>query len=337
MNAGIFDIYLPVAGIHFNVLVLLAIGFSVGILGGFFGVGGAWVVTPALNIFGFNMAYAIGTDLAHIFGKSIVATRKHGKMGNVDVKLGLYSIVGSVIGVEIGARTVMWLTGMGMAGPVIRYAYIIMLFGLGFYMLYDYLTKDRRTAKKAVLKEGGIDSSHKKKWNIPPMITFPASGIRVSFWAVMLVFLVTGWLSGFLGVGGGFIRMPALIYLLNVPTVMAVGTDLFSVVFTGAYGCLTYAIKGRVEIIAALIMLCGAAVGAQIGVTAIKYIHGYGVRLLFAIMIILAGVSVVFKQFNYTHIAAYSVMGSALSMCLVIMILMVRGFRKERAGAGQKK
>ena len=84
----IFDIYLPIAGMHFNVLILIGIGFSVGVLGGFFGVGGAWVVTPALNIFGFPMAYAIGTDLAHIFGKSIVATAKHRKMGNVDMKLG---------------------------------------------------------------------------------------------------------------------------------------------------------------------------------------------------------------------------------------------------------
>ena len=85
-----FDIYLPIAEMQFNALILVAIGFSVGVLGGFFGVGGAWVVTPALNIFGFPMAYAIGTDLAHIFGKSIVATAKHRKMGNVDMKLGLH-------------------------------------------------------------------------------------------------------------------------------------------------------------------------------------------------------------------------------------------------------
>ena len=103
---GIFDIYLPIAGMHFNALILIAIGFSVGVLGGFFGVGGAWVVTPALNAFGFPMSYAIGTDLAHIFGKSIVATAKHRKMGNVDMKLGLISIVGSVIGTYAGPQAV---------------------------------------------------------------------------------------------------------------------------------------------------------------------------------------------------------------------------------------
>jgi uncharacterized membrane protein YfcA len=328
-----FDVYLPIAGLHFNVLVLLAIGFSVGVLGGFFGVGGAWVVTPALNIFGFPMAYAIGTDLAHIFGKSIVATKKHGRMGNVDVKLGLISIVGSVVGVEAGARTVMWLTEKGMAGAVVRYSYMVLLFSLGIYMLYDYFTKDRRLARKAALEQAVASGPPRRRRfrDLPPMIHFPVSGVTVSLWLILAVFLFTGWLSGFLGVGGGFIRMPALIYLVGCPTAIAIGTDLFSIVFTGAFGCFTYALKGRVEIMAALIMLIGASVGAQIGVTAVRYIHGYGIRLLFAVMIILAGVSVTLKQMEHTTAAAYMVLGSALMICLVIIIRLGRGFLKERA------
>ncbi len=328
-----FDIYLPIAGIEFSVLILLAIGFSVGVLGGFFGVGGAWVVTPALNIFGFNMAFAIGTDLAHIFGKSIVATKKHGKMGNVDMKMGLISIVGSVVGVEIGAQNVMWLTAQGLAGPVVRYSYMALLFGLGFFMLYDYLTHEKRRARKAAQEVSGVPAEAPKRsiWKIPPMIHFPVSGVTISLWTILAVFFLTGWLSGFLGVGGGFIRMPALIYLIGCPTAIAVGTDLFSVVFAGAYGCFTYALKGRVEIVAALIMLVGAAVGAQIGVTAVKYIHGYGIRLLFAIMILLAGTSVALKQFGAEGIAGYVVMGAALAMCAVITVQMIRGFAREKA------
>ncbi|MBI5498809.1 MAG: sulfite exporter TauE/SafE family protein [Deltaproteobacteria bacterium] len=330
-----FDIYLPIAGVEFNLLILLCIGLTVGVLGGFFGVGGAWVVTPALNIFGFPMAYAIGTDLAHIFGKSIVATKKHGKMGNVDVKMGLISIVGSVIGVEIGAQIVMWLTAKGLAGPVVRYSYMALLFGLGLFMLWDYFTKDKRAAAKAAKDAAaGIVPGQKPKksgWNLPPMIHFPVSGVTISLWTVVLVFLLTGLLSGFLGVGGGFIRMPALIYLIGCPTAVAVGTDLFSVVFSGAYGCFTYAVKGRVEIIAALLMLIGASIGAQIGVTAVKYIHGYGIRLLFAIMVILAGSSVALKQFHATTAAAYLVMISAVSMCVIIVIQMSRGFSREKA------
>lgn len=327
-----FNIYLPIAEIQFNALLLLSIGFCVGVLGGFFGVGGAWIVTPALNIFGFNMAYAIGTDLAHIFGKSIVATKKHGKMGNVDVKLGLLSIVGSVIGVEVGAQNVMWLTKIGLAGPVVRWVYMFLLFGLGTYMIYEYSTREQRAAKKRA-KEAvhGKSLAGLQHWNLPPMIKFPASGIVMSFWVVTAVFFFTGWLSGFLGVGGGFIRMPALIYLIGCPTAIAVGTDLFSVVFTGAYGCMTYAVKGRVEIMAAIVMLCGASIGAQIGVTAVKYIHGYGIRLIFAIMILLAGSSVALKQFGANTAAGIVVMVSALSICGVIIVKMWAGFKKEQA------
>jgi uncharacterized protein len=334
----ILHVYLPIAGMQFNVLLLLALGFAVGVLGGFFGVGGAWVVTPALNIFGFPMAYAIGTDLAHIFGKSIVATKKHGKMGNVDYKMGLYSIVGSVIGVEIGSRVVMALThkGESVVGPVVRYSYMVMLFGLGLYMLWDYATKDKRAAANAAKLASAMpgQAPARKGWNLPPMIHFPASGVTISLWTVMGVFFFTGFLSGFLGVGGGFIRMPALIYLIGCPTAIAVGTDLFSVVFTGAYGCFTYAMKGRVEILAAVIMLVGASVGAQIGVTAVKYIHGYGIRLLFAIMILLAGSSVALKQFKMTGPAAWVVMASALAMCVVIIIQMARGIAQEKAAKG---
>ena len=330
-----FNVYLPIAELHFNLLILIAIGFSVGVLGGFFGVGGAWVVTPALNIFGFPMAYAIGTDLAHIFGKSIVATAKHRKMGNVDVKLGLISIVGSVIGLEIGAQNVMWLTRIGLAGPVVRYTYMFLLFGLGIYMLYDYATKDKRAAaqaaKAAAATRAGITPEPRKGWNLPPMMHFPTSGITISFWTVTGVFLFTGWLSGFLGVGGGFIRMPALIYLIGCPTAVAVGTDLFSVLFAGAYGCFTYGVKGAVDVTAAVFMLIGASIGAQIGVTAVKYIRGYGIRLLFAIMIILAGISVVLKQLELTTTAAWVLMSAALGMCVVITAGLWKGFKKEQA------
>jgi uncharacterized membrane protein YfcA len=330
MDTGLFDIYLPIAGLHFNLLVLLAIGFSVGVLGGFFGVGGAWVVTPALNIFGFPMAYAIGTDLAHIFGKSIVATKKHGRMGNVDVRMGLISIVGSVVGVEAGAQVIMLLGQYRLDEDVVRYAYMVLLFGLGAYMIYDYATQDRRRKQSAA--HAALPVAPHKSWlrDLPPMITFPVSGVRVSLWTVLGVFFLTGLLSGFLGVGGGFIRMPALIYLIGCPTAVAIGTDLFSVVFTGAYGCFTYGLKGRVEIIAALWMLVGASVGAQLGVTAVKYVHGYGIRLLFAIMILLAGGSVALKQGGLVTAAAYVVLISALAICAAIIIRLGRGFLKER-------
>ncbi|MEJ2617697.1 MAG: sulfite exporter TauE/SafE family protein [Ignavibacteriaceae bacterium] len=134
----IFNIYLPVAGIEFNVLLLIVIGFCVGILGGFFGVGGGWIVTPALNIFGFHMAFAIGTDLSNIFGQSIGAVKKHQKMGNIDWKLGLISIITSIIGLEIGSEVIIALEKAGDVGIIVRWCYMLLLSSLGIYMLYDF-------------------------------------------------------------------------------------------------------------------------------------------------------------------------------------------------------
>ncbi len=345
----IFEIYLPVAGIEFNVLLLILIGFCVGVLGGFFGVGGGWIVTPALNIFGFHMSYAIGTDLANIFGQSIGATKKHHKMGNIDWKLGFISIIASIVGLEIGSQVILILEKTGSAGSIVRWCYLFMMFGLSSFMLYDYFVVHKRELKQLSLDDSQTDSYKTRSTrsriaeklhsiNLPPMISFPASDIKsVSLWIVLLVFLVTGFLSGFLGVGGGFIRMPALVYLIGVPTVIAVGTDLMSVLFAGAYGCFTYALKGRVEFIAAFFMLIGASIGAQIGATAVRYIKGYGIRLMFAIMIFCAGCSVVLEQIYkmsnihiYQTAAGLALMGTAVFMTLLIITKLIIEARKEK-------
>jgi uncharacterized membrane protein YfcA len=342
---NIFNIYLPVAGIEFNVLLLLLIGFCVGVMGGFFGVGGGWMITPALNIFGFHMAFAIGTPLASIFGQSLGAVKKHQRMGNVDWKLGFISITTSVIGLEIGSRTILTLEKAGDVGSVVRWSYILLLSGLGVYMLYDYFVIHPRQLKafETGKTQGNYVSRSKiserlHRINFPPMISFPASDIDgVSLWIILLIFLITGFLSGFMGVGGGFIIIPVLVYLIGLPTTIAVGTSLVTVLFTAAYGCFTYGLKGRVELLAAFIMLIGASIGAQIGATAVKYIKGYGIRLLFAIMIVLASFSVATEQIYkitmkplFQSFAGIVLMGSALIITIIIIGKLTIESKKER-------
>jgi len=337
------NVYLPVADIEFSILLLLAIGFCVGVLGGFFGVGGAWIVTPALNIFGFNMAFAIGTDLAHIFGKSVVATSKHARMGNVDWKLGTITALAAMAGLEGGAQVVTWLEQLGRLGPVVRSLYMAMLFGFGGYMLYDYMTfiRPQRPAVDPLTAPHRVGLADRlRRWHLPPMISLPVSGIeRISLWLIVGVALLTGFLSGLLGVGGGFILVPALIYLIGCPTAVAVGTSLLCVCFTGGFGCFTFSLKGRTELVAAMIMLCGAAIGAQVGVSAVRFVRGYGIRLLFAIMIILAGVSVALKQGEKAlnlpvlgTLAGFLVMGAAGGMTLLIGYRLIAGARNEKSG-----
>jgi uncharacterized membrane protein YfcA len=330
-----FTIYLPIAGMHFNVLLLLLIGFTVGVCGGFFGIGGAWIVTPALNIFGFPMPYAIGTDMAHMGGKSIVSTIRHGKFGNVDLRLGFSMIIGTTTGTELGARLVMALERAGLAESVIRKAYIVFLAFIGCYVFYDYISHTRKTkkSKAASAQHEKTIASRLQRIKIPPMIHFPASGITCSLWLPVLVGFVTGIVASILGVGGGFIRMPALIYLVGCPTVVAVGTDLFEVMITGAYGGFTYAIKGRVELLAAIWMLVGAAVGAQLGTVAVKYVRGYSIRLLFAITIFVACTSVILKQLQLQLASSIAILTAAVVISGVIISWLVKGIVGERSAA----
>lgn len=345
---NIFNIYLPVAGIEFNVMLLILIGFCVGVLGGFFGVGGGWMITPALNIFNFHMDFAIGTGFSTIFGQSIGAVKKHQKMGNIDWKLGLISIITSVIGLEIGSDVIISLEKAGEVGIIVRWCYMFLLTALGAYMFYDYFVLQQKQIKinEKENKSGPVtelNSTRTKfaerlhKFNLPPMISFPVSGIEgVSIWVIFLIFLITGFLSGFLGVGGGFIIVPVLVYIVGLPTTIAVGTSLITVLFSGAYGCFTYALKGRVELLAAFIMLIGASIGAQVGSTAVKYIKGYGIRLLFAITIIFAALSVGTEQFYkltmlqyFQMMAAIVLLGTTSSMSLVIILRLVTESKKE--------
>ena len=332
----LFEIYLPIAGIDFNVLLLLLIGTTVGVCGGFFGIGGAWIVTPALNIFGFPMPYAIGTDLAHMGGKSIVSTMRHSKFGNVDVRLAVSMIIGTTIGMELGAKLVMHLERIGLAESVIRKIYVVFLALIGSYVLYDYIKHVNRQKRQlqtgTVVAHSGTSIAQKlHRLKIPPVIHFKTSNVKCSLWLPVMVGFVTGVVASVLGVGGGFIRMPALIYLVGCPTLVAVGTDLFEVMITGAYGAFTYGSKGRVDLLAAMWMLVGAAVGAQLGTIAVKYVRGYSIRLLFAATIFIACVSVLLKQLELQTPSSILILTAGVGISLVIVSLLIKGVIKERS------
>lgn len=300
--------FMPISGETIEVLPLIMIGFFVGVIGGFFGIGGAFMITPALNIFGFPMVYAVGTDMAHVIGKSLVSTFRHWKFGHVDVVLSVIMIVGIMAGVEAGARTVMWLTGLGIADPVIRYIYIFILLLLAAYMLWQYYDAGRLSmAEHREVKDvvGNRLTRFLQSLNLPPVIELKKSRIRISLWIILLVGLVTGFMAGLLGVGGGFIRVPALMYVIGLPMKLAVGTDLFGVIVSSTYGSFTYALKGVVELYGAMIMLVGAAAGAQFGAIATRYVFGIKMRLYFAICVFGSALGVVAKQISYFKGQAY--------------------------------
>lgn len=325
-------LYMPIAGIKIFWPGLVLIGFSVGTIGGFFGMGGAWMVTPGLNILGFPMAFAIGTDMAHIAGKSMISTMRHSKFGNVDYKLGFCMLLGTVIGIECGAQLIMYLERLGNVGSIVRWTYVIFLFLIATLVFYDYFKamQHRKTGDVGEHGAKGITwyvTLH--KINIPPMVHFKTAGFRCSVWIPISISFVTGALAGFLGIGGGLLRMPALVYLIGCPTHIAVGTDLFEVMLSGLYGAFTYSLKGRIEIVAVFVMLTGAAIGAQIGTVATKYSHGYGIRVAFGAAVVCCMFSVILKEFKFNLTASIIILGTIAVLCLYIIKIMFQGAINE--------
>jgi hypothetical protein len=285
----------PISHTHIDPVWLVLTGFVVGLFGGFFGVGGSFLAGPALFGFGVPMNFVVGTDLAHIVGKSIVAARKHGTLGNIDMKLAGFMVIGTVVGVEGGAQMIQWLKKTAHIDIVVGVSFICILLGISGFMAWEcWETILMQRAKKKSGEEerpssaGGDVSAFRgiakviQKSSLPPYISLPVSGIkRISIWSIIIVSLVGGFFSGFLGGGAGYIRMPAMVYLLGIPTHVAIGTDLFEIIISAGYGTVTHALKGNVDILLALIMHTGAAIGAQIGATMTQYFTGVRIRIAF--------------------------------------------------------
>ena len=290
----------PIAGVIISPVFLAGIGFLVGILGGFFGVGGGFIAGPMMFLAGVPMNFVVGTDLAHMTGKSIVAARRHRILGNVDVRLGVLMIIGTVIGVEAGAQLVELLERMGKADQIIGWAYVVILLIIAAFTATESLRAIRMIHTDNISAEEAVGftglTRRVRLLRIKPMISLPASGIQsISLWVILLAGFISGVLAGFLGVGGGFIRMPLMVYVLGVPTHVAIGTDLFEIVFSAGYGTITHAIKGNVDILIALIMQTGAAIGAQIGAISTRHFAGPRIRLMFSILPLVGALLVIWR------------------------------------------
>jgi uncharacterized membrane protein YfcA len=228
-----WQMLMPVSGAEIFWPGLVLLGVGVGLISGFFGMGGGWMVTPGLNILGFPMAFAIGTGVTQMAGPSLVSTVRHSRFGNVDYKLGLIMVAGTISGFEPGARLVMWLEKRGQAEMYVQYGYLVLLTLIAWLVFTDIARMNKKgreslaMGRKAEEVTAGIEW-HKTlhKITIPPVVTFPKAGIRCSVWLPVIVSFTTGLMAGIMGIGGGLIRMPALIYLVGCPTHVAVGTDL---------------------------------------------------------------------------------------------------------------
>jgi uncharacterized membrane protein YfcA len=282
--------FFPISGVHINPFLLGILGFVIGILGGFFGVGGSFLSGPSLFSLGMPYNFVVGTDLIHIVGKSIVAARQHRILGNIDLKLATVMVIGTLVGSETGVDAIEALKKSGEVNLVVGVCAIVVFTGIsifGAWESWQALRKSGRTIDPDSKKKDVLAFDRLAKvfqgLALAPRINLRQSGIvRISIWSIVLVSYVGGFFSGFLGGGAGYIRMPAMVYLLGIPTHIAVGTDLFEIIISAGYGAIRHAMNGNVDILVALVMHTGAAVGAQLGARLTQYFSGPWIRLAFA-------------------------------------------------------
>ena len=297
----------PISDSQINPVYLVVIGFLIGIMGGFFGVGGSFIAGPALRAAGLDWNFAVGTDLAHIVGKSVVAARRHRALGNVDLRLGCVMAVGTMAGAEIGAQLIEYFKHAGNVNVVVSLVSIAVYVSISSFMIWE----SWRTLRSSKKKGGGVrvtggaikkDETAFSHWTLViqrfrlwPMISLPASGVKsISLWLILGVAFIGGVFGGFLGGGAGYIRMPMMVYVLGIPTHLAVGTDLFEIIISASYGTVSHALKGNVDILIALVMQTGAAVGAQIGAISTQYFAGPKIRLAFVPLPLLGATIVIY-------------------------------------------
>jgi hypothetical protein len=322
---------LSILGIPLTSLALFAgFGLLIGILFGFFGMGGSFLVTPALLVMGYSAKTAVGSGLAFVFGTSVIAALRHRDMGQVDYKLAGLFVVGMTGGIEVGKRVVLLLEALGAADLVVSAAYVGLLSLVGALMLRDARTDD-----------GGDDVGESpivqriQQIRIPPMIEIQG-GTRVSVWLTLAIALVIGVLSGFLGVGGGFLLMPAMMYLLGVPAAVAVGTDVLQITASGAVGSFLYAQSGAVNLSVVVPLLAGSALGARLGAAATSVVDEEEITGYFAAMLLAGAAAVAAKNLAGAYgipelrtLSMVLIFGAALVVSSAIVYTTVEELRGE--------
>ncbi len=279
-------IYLPIAEISVNVLVLLAMGAAVGFLSGMFGVGGGFLITPLLIFYNIPPAIAVATGANQVIASSFSGALSHMKRGTLDFKLGGVLLAGGVVGSTLGIWVFALLRSLGQLDLFISLFYVIMLGTVGGLMFYESVNAMRATRSGAApaLKKSG---QHNWIHRLPLKMRFRASKLFVSVIPVIGLGAAIGFLSSIMGVGGGFIMVPALIYLLRVPTNVVIGTSLFQIIFTSAYTTLVHATTNQtVDVMLAFLLMVGGVAGAQYGVRAGQKLRGEQLRALLALLVL---------------------------------------------------
>ncbi len=278
------QIYLPIAEVSVNAFLLLGLGGIVGILSGMFGVGGGFLMTPLLFFIGIPPAVAVATEANQIVASSFSGVLAHLRRRTVDLKMGTVLLIGGLIGAALGVVIFNYLKALGQVDLLVKLCYVVFLGVVGSLMFVESLNAIRRSKRP-----GAAPKRKKHNWihALPFKMKFRVSGLYISVIPPVIVGITVGILAAIMGVGGGFIMVPAMIYLLGMPTKVVVGTSLFQIIFVTAFTTLLHATTNfTVDVMLAVLLLLGGVIGAQIGTQIGVKMKAEQLRILLAIMVL---------------------------------------------------
>ena len=290
-------VYLPIAELSVNWLALLVIGSGVGFLSGLFGVGGGFLMTPLLIFLGVPAPVAVGTGAAQILASSVSGVLAHWRRQNVDVQMGFALTAGGFVGSALGIWIFTLLRQAGQVDLVIRLSFVIFLGGVGGLMLAESVRTWLHRATSGVRKR----KLHEHNWlhGLPFKLRFRRSKLYISALLPLTVGFAIGILTAIMGVGGGFILVPAMIYILGMPTQMVVGTSLFQTLFVAANVTILQSITNQtVDVMLALLLIVGGVIGAQLGTRFGARLRGEQLRILLAVLVLGVGLKLAFDLFT---------------------------------------
>ena len=278
------QVYLPIAEVSVNAFLLLGIGGLVGILSGMFGVGGGFLITPLLFFIGIPPAVAVATSTNQVVASSFSALLAHLKRKTVDMVMGTVLLIGGLIGSALGVLLFSYLRSLGQVDLLVQLCYVLFLGVIGALMFVESLNAIRRANKP-----GARITRRKHGWvhNLPIKMKFRVSGLYISVIPPLLVGMFVGVLAAIMGVGGGFIMVPAMIYLLGMPTKVVIGTSLFQIIFVAGFTTVLHATTNHsVDVVLALLLLIGGVIGAQFGTRLGVRMKAEQLRILLATLVL---------------------------------------------------
>ncbi len=275
-------IYLPIAQVSIDLFTLLGLGFVVGILSGMFGVGGGFIMTPILFLMGIPPNIAVASQSSQVVGTSTSGALVHFQRKTIDYKMGFILLVGGMFGSAFGVRVFKWVTQLGQIETFVTAVYVIFLSLIGGLMLYETINSMRKTPVRRKR------NPHKPLHHWPLKMRFQASRMYISAIPPIMIGASVGFLAAIMGVGGGFILVPAMIYLIGMPVKTVIGTSMFQIIFVSAFTTIMHATTTHsVDIVLALILILGSIPGAQLGATFAHKLPAIQLRLGFALVILL--------------------------------------------------